>query len=87
MRIIILVVLLFSTAAAHAYVGPGLGLGVIGAILGAVLTVILAIAGVVWYPIKRMLKKKHQRGAAGNTGEADGLAKEARERVEKSREA
>jgi O-antigen/teichoic acid export membrane protein len=58
MRFIALVVLLFSTAAAHAYVGPGLGLGVIGAILGALLTVILAIAGVIWYPVKRLLKKK-----------------------------
>jgi hypothetical protein len=63
MRFMVLVLLLFSAAAAHAYVGPGLGLGVIGAILGTVLAVIMSIAGVVWYPIKRMLKKKNQAGA------------------------
>jgi hypothetical protein len=70
MRLIVIVLLLFSTATAHAYVGPGLGLGVIGAILGTLLAVILAIAGVVWYPVKRMLKRKHQAGAVDNTGDA-----------------
>ena len=69
MRFIVIVLFLFSATTAHAYVGPGLGIGVIAAILGALLTVILAIAGVVWYPIKRMLKKKKQAGAAGNTGD------------------
>ncbi|MGH8185340.1 MAG: hypothetical protein ACREUC_02155 [Steroidobacteraceae bacterium] len=83
MRFIMLVLLLFSAATAHAYVGPGLGLGVIGAILGALLTVILAIAGVVWYPVKRLLKKKNQTGAAGNAN----TRSEARDRVEKSSEA
>ena len=87
MRFIVLVLFLFSTATAHAYVGPGLGLGVIGTILGALLAVILAIAGVVWYPVKRMLKKKKQAGAAGNTGDANTRSKEARDRVEKSSEA
>ena len=53
-----MVLLMLFASSAHAYVGPGLGLGVIGAIFGAVLTVLLAIFGVFWYPIKRMLKKK-----------------------------
>lgn len=67
MRFIVLVFLLFTTAAAQAYVGPGLGLGVIGAILGAVLAVVMSIAGVVWYPIKRLLKKKSPAGVADTT--------------------
>jgi hypothetical protein len=66
MRFRVLVSLLFFTAAAHAYVGPGLGLGVIGAILGALLAVILSIAGVVWYPVKRLLKKR-RAGASDTT--------------------
>jgi hypothetical protein len=70
MRFIVLVSLLFSAAAAHAYVGPGLGLGVIGAFLGALLTVILAIVGVVWYPVKRMLKKREARGRVEEGSEA-----------------
>ena len=46
------------SSVAQAYVGPGLGLGVLGAIFGGILAVLLAIFGVFWYPIKRMLKKK-----------------------------
>jgi hypothetical protein len=87
MRFIVLVLLLFSTAAAHAYVGPGLGLGVLGAILGALLTVILAIAGVVWYPIKRMLKKKNEARVAGDTGDANTSTGQTRDRLEKSSDA
>ena len=70
MRIMVLVLLLFSAAVAHAYVGPGLGLGLIGAILGALLTVILAIAGVIWYPVKRLLRKKSQTQAGKQSGAA-----------------
>lgn len=63
-----LTVLLVLGAAgpAHAYIGPGLGAGVIGAILGILGAVGLAIVAVVYYPIKRMLKKK-RAGAAGGT--------------------
>lgn len=60
MRTAILVLLIFIvlTGDAHAYVGPGLGLGVIGAIISGILAVLLAIVGVIWYPLKRILKKK-----------------------------
>ena len=58
MRSIILLILTLASASAHAYVGPGLGLGVLGALFGAILTVLLAVFGVFWYPIKRLLKKK-----------------------------
>lgn len=54
------VLLLFTTLFiddAAAYVGPGLGLGVIGVIVGVVVTVLLAILGLVWYPLKRLFKK------------------------------
>ena len=74
MRYLVLVLLVFTTATAHAYVGPGLGVGVIGAILGTLLAVIMAIAGVVWYPVKRLLKKKNAE-AAGSDGDAGGKSK------------
>ena len=54
---IFFVILLLASSVAQAYVGPGLGLGVLGAILGGILAVLLAIFGVFWYPIKRLLKK------------------------------
>jgi hypothetical protein len=43
---------------AEAYVGPGLGLGAIGAVLGVVLSVLLAIFAVFWYPLKRLIAKR-----------------------------
>lgn len=58
MRLIILIVLTIASSSAEAYVGPGLGLGVLGALLGGILAFFLAILGVFWYPIKRLLKKK-----------------------------
>ena len=48
---------------AHAYVGPGLGVGAIAAVLGVVSAAFLAIFAVVYYPVKRALRKR--RAAAG----------------------
>ena len=42
---------------ASAYVGPGLGMGAIGVIIGIIAAILLAILGVIWYPLKRMLRK------------------------------
>ncbi len=64
----ILLTLFFVTAlpaAAHAYVGPGLGAGTIALILGFILSVLLALFAVVWYPIKRLRKRSgRSRGKA-----------------------
>jgi hypothetical protein len=43
---------------AHSYVGPGLGLGAIGAVVGFLVAILTAVIGIFWYPIKRLLKKK-----------------------------
>ena len=48
---------LFSDATFQlAYIGPGLGLGAIALFLTVLLSVFLAIVGVAWYPIKRMIR-------------------------------
>lgn len=49
------ILLLVGAQPALAYVGPGLGLGAIGAILGVGLSILLAILAVFWYPVKRLL--------------------------------
>ena len=41
----------------YAYVGPGLGLGALGVMLGILTSIFLAIIGVFWYPIKRFIRK------------------------------
>lgn len=56
-----------------AYVGPGLGLGALGAMVGMVLAVLLAILGVIWYPLKRALRKPSAAQAdTDNTREEEG---------------
>lgn len=42
---------------AFAYVGPGIGFGLVGAILGVVLAIALMLFGLVYYPAKNIYKK------------------------------
>lgn len=65
------VFLLMGSQSAIAYVGPGLGLGAIGAILGVVFSVLLAIFAIFWYPIKRWLGIGKRAKPRANQGRID----------------
>ncbi len=54
------VALMLAAVNAEAYIGPGAGVGVLGAIFGAIMAVVLAVLGVFWYPIKRLLNRRKQ---------------------------
>lgn len=56
----VLVFLAFSRPA-YAYIGPGAGLTAIGSFVALILAVVVAIFGFLWYPVKRMLKKRKSR--------------------------
>ena len=43
---------------AHAYIGPGAGITAIGTVIALVGVVVLGVVGFVWYPIKRLLRRK-----------------------------
>lgn len=45
-------------SAALAYIGPGAGLSAIGTAIAAVGAFFLLIVGFIWYPIKRLLRKR-----------------------------
>lgn len=49
---------------AYAYVGPGLGAGVIGAILAVVGAVALSLFAIIYYPIKRVMRKRRAEKAS-----------------------
>ena len=55
---LILGMLLFQTEYLYAYVGPGTGMTAIGTFIAFVLGLLVAILGFIWYPVKRLLKKK-----------------------------
>lgn len=50
--------------AASAYIGPGVGAGAIGAVIGVIGSIFLALFAILWYPIKRMVKGKKKHSAA-----------------------
>ena len=56
MMIILIVVIQFNEL--YAYIGPGASTGLIATILGIIGSILLAIFGILYYPIKRFLKNR-----------------------------
>ncbi len=51
---------------AFAYIGPGMGGGLIAAIIGFFVAVFLGLWGILYYPIKRALKNKKDKKMSMN---------------------
>ena len=64
----------FLPETAHAYVGPTVGIGLIGAAIGLLLTVIMAIGVIVSWPLRRLKRRRQAAKAAPGESEpsADG---------------
>lgn len=60
--------LILMPAFAHAYIGPGVGAGAVAALFGVIGSIFLALFAVLYYPIKRAMKK---RKAAAITSDTD----------------
>ena len=58
-HIIIIVFILISPI--YAYVGPGMGGGLIATILGILLSILFSIFGILYYPLKRFLKNRKSK--------------------------
>ena len=55
------IIIFFSLAIptfAHAYLGPALGGGAVVATVGLIISIFALIFGILWFPIKRYLKKR-----------------------------
>ena len=60
-KLIILTILFFLTnTSSFAYLGPGVGGGMIAATLGIIIAIFAAIFGLIWFPLKRLFKKRRQ---------------------------
>ena len=58
------IVLLFISLAScpvYAYIGPGMGGGVIAAVIGFFAAILLGLWAILYYPIKRALKKRREK--------------------------
>ncbi len=49
------------STSSFAYLGPGVGGGVIAATLGIIIAIFAAVFGLIWFPIKRILKKNREK--------------------------
>ena len=53
-QVAVTLLMLFCPLTVHAYIGPGMGLGVIGIVLGILGALVLAFLAILWYPFKRL---------------------------------
>lgn len=58
---LVILLVLIAPDQADAYVGPGLGAGTIGVILGIIGSLFIALFAIIWYPLKRLFKKKKKQ--------------------------
>lgn len=58
---ILLLSFLFISLPSYAYIGPGMGGGVVMAVIGFFAAIFLALWGILYYPIKRALKKNKDK--------------------------
>jgi uncharacterized membrane protein YdjX (TVP38/TMEM64 family) len=63
-RCVLIVAVAGVPGSALAYVGPGAGLSAIGSLLALIAAVLLAIIGFVWYPAKRLWRRRRKQGRA-----------------------
>ena len=62
--ILVAFTLLLTAGAAHAYIGPGAGISVLGSLLGILTTVLLAIGAILLWPLRTFMKRRKARREA-----------------------
>ena len=60
-KLILIFLFLLIPNYSFAYLGPGMGGGLLAASIGIVVAIFAAIFGVLWFPVKRFLKKKKNK--------------------------
>lgn len=68
MRYLSVFLLMLASAPAAAYIGPGLGAGVVSTVLAVLGALVLAVVGIVYYPLKRLIKARKARPKEPLTG-------------------
>ncbi|RVU34282.1 hypothetical protein EOI86_23225 [Hwanghaeella grinnelliae] len=60
MRAVVFLIALvaLTPAPAWAYIGPGAGAGTIAVVLGILASIVMAFFAILWYPVKRIMKKR-----------------------------
>jgi len=53
---LLVIFLLTYSSVASAYIGPGLGAGAVTVVLGIVSGLLMLIVGIIWYPLKKLIR-------------------------------
>ena len=61
MKIYISSIILMIIFQANAYIGPGMGVGAIVSAIGVVGAILLAILGIIYYPLKRFIRNRKNK--------------------------
>ena len=59
--ILTVIILLSMSNQAFAYIGPAMGGGVIAGVLGVISVIFLTLLDILYYPVKRFIKKNGKR--------------------------
>ena len=62
--ILVAFTLLLTAGTAHAYIGPGAGISVLGSLLGILTTVLVAIGAILLWPLRTYMKRRKARREA-----------------------
>ena len=60
-KILLILILILIENTAFAYIGPGMTGGVFAATIGIIVAIFAALFGLIWFPIKRLLKKRKEK--------------------------
>jgi preprotein translocase subunit SecF len=70
-KLIFLILLVLFPLTSEAYIGPGLGTGTIGVVLGILASIFLALIAIIWYPLKRLFKLLFNREKALTSADSE----------------
>jgi membrane protein implicated in regulation of membrane protease activity len=68
-RLLLALLLLTPVSAALGYIGPGAGISVLGSLLSILLTFFVAIGAIVFWPLRKLLKRRKARRDAADGAE------------------
>jgi hypothetical protein len=75
-KLLFILLILSVPSSAAAYIGPGAGISVLGSLLAVLGTIALAIGAILFWPIRKLLKRRKGKQAGdtpdSSTESADG---------------
>ncbi len=71
-----LAVVVAAATPAHAYIGPGAGITMLGALWGVIVAVVLALGAVLFWPIRALLRRRKAGPAAVHAQDTAAAARE-----------